>query len=88
MMWDNGWGKGGWFGGAFMLLLMVLFLAAVVVAIIFVVRALSSHAAPPTPTERTPRSDERFESAQDILKRRYAAGEIDREEYLQKRDEL
>ena len=72
MMWPGyGWGA-GWLGMAFGLVVMV----AVVVGFVFLVRALWPPN-PPAPYER-PASGE---SATDIVKRRYASGEIDREEY-------
>jgi uncharacterized membrane protein len=82
MMWDgNGyWGHGaGWEGWVMPMFMIVL----VIVAIVFLVRYLgqSSHPAPPG-ASRTP------ESPTDILKRGYAAGEIDRDEYLQKLGDL
>lgn len=84
MMWDGGyWGMGGWLG----LLFMVLVLAAVVVGLVFLIRYLVS--ASSTPRDRTTSSSSaRPESAEEILKRRYAAGEIDRDEYLQRLDDL
>jgi len=88
MMWDgNGyWGSGG---GWLTLMFMIVFVVAVIVAIVFLVRYLSQTpggssspmAAPPTLTSAP-------ESPKDILKRRYAAGEIDRDEYLQKLGDL
>ena len=70
-------------GGFFMFLLMIVFVAAVVVGVIFVVRSIASGPGASTsasaPTEQRP---------QDIVKRRYAAGEIDREEYEQKLRDL
>jgi Predicted membrane protein (DUF2078). len=72
-----------------MLMFMIVFVVAVIVAIVFLVRYLgqasggnwSAGAAPPAWTSAT-------ESPRDILKRRYAAGEIDRDEYLQKLGDL
>ena len=72
-----------------MLVLIIVFVVAVIVAIVFLVRYLSrtpggsssAMAAPPASTSGP-------ESPKDILKRRYAAGEIDREEYLQKLGDL
>ena len=86
MMWNgNGhWGSGDWAT----LALIVIAAIAVIVAIVFLVRYLSrpggassAAAAPPAPASGQ-------ESPTDILKRRYAAGEIDRDEYLQKLGDL
>lgn len=70
-----GWGWGGmWFGPLFMLAVLAL-LVALVVAL---VRWFGSgQTAPPAPR-----------SARDILDERYARGEIDREEYLRRRDDM
>jgi putative membrane protein len=85
MMWngDGHWGSGDWAT----LVLIVVVVIAVIVAIVFLVRSLSrtggtSSTAVPSASTGGP------ESPQDILKRRYAAGEIDREEYLQKLGDL
>ena len=91
MMWDgNGyWGHGAGWGEWVMLLFMIVFVVAVIVAIVFLVRylgqssgsAASAAGASPTPLNAP-------ESPKDVLKRRYAAGEIEREEYLQKLGDL
>jgi len=86
MMWDgNGyWGHGAGWEGWVMLMFMILFVVAIIVAIVFLVRYLgqsSGSASAVAGTAPTPVSAP--ESPKDILKRRYAAGEIDREEYLQ-----
>ena len=85
MMWNgNGhWGSGDWAT----LALIVIAGIAVLVAIVFLVRYLSrtggaSSTAGVQPTPSGPKSPK------DILKRRYAAGEIDRDEYLQKLGDL
>tara|TARA_R110002096_G_scaffold70671_1_gene169361 strand:- start:3482 stop:3826 length:345 start_codon:yes stop_codon:yes gene_type:complete len=76
MMWDDGWY--GWFLGPVM---MILFLAIAVVVVVLIVRWLggtghSGSAAPPPPTSK---------HAIDILKDRFARGEIDKEELEEKR---
>ena len=81
MMYDW-WGFGGW-GVWITIVLTVVFLAAVIVGIVLLVLGISRGRAdsgpgvvPPTPG---PDGDPR-----EIVRRRYAAGEIDRDEYLQK----
>ena len=73
----NGWSFGGT-GAWLMVLLSIVVVAAVIAGVVFLVRGLggSGTAGGSTPPQAGPR-----ESPQDILKRRYAAGEIDREEY-------
>jgi putative membrane protein len=71
MMW------GGWYGMFFGLLTMILFIPAVVVLVVFAVRwfggpGLHPHAPPP----KTPL---------DILKERFARGEIDKDEFDERR---
>jgi putative membrane protein len=72
----NGWGFGG--TGAWLMVLLSIVAVAVIAGVVFLVRGLggSGTAGDSTPPQAGPR-----ESPQDILKRRYAAGEIDREEY-------
>jgi len=73
-MWNGGWG--GWFFGPIM---MFLFIAVVGVVIFLLVRGLggSGHAGTPhSPPGRTP---------MDILKERFARGEIDKEEFEERR---
>lgn len=75
-MWhsSSGWGH-MIFGG----LMMILFWGAVIVSIIFLVRWLSGHLGSshsPAPTQQTPL---------DILKERFARGEIDKDEYEERR---
>ena len=76
MMWSDGWH--GWFMGPIM---MILFLAIAVAVIFLIVRWLggSAHGHSATPSA-PPR-----QHAIDILKDRFARGEIDKEEYEEKR---
>lgn len=73
----NGWGFGGT-GAWLMVLLSTVVVLAVIAGVVLLVRGLggSGTAGGSTLAGRPSR-----ESPQDILKRRYAAGEIDREEY-------
>jgi putative membrane protein len=71
MMWWNGdWNGWAWFA---MSVSMLVFWALVGVLIWAVVRSVSS----PSGTPTTP-------SAEDILRQRYAAGELDDEEYVRR----
>lgn len=70
MMWETGW----MFLGP---LMMILFVALIVVAVVLLVRWLSDHR-----TGDRPGSDGR---ALEILKERFARGEIDKEEYEERR---
>ena len=81
MMWNYG---GGW-GAPVMFLVMIVIVAAVVVAAVLLVRGMTTGSQtrqiPPVSTPEGP-------SPTDILKRRYAAGEIDREEFHQRLRDL
>lgn len=74
-----GWG-GGWFGMIFGPIFMILVLALVIAVAVLIVRWLGGpwHAAAPhqPPSARTPL---------DILKERFARGEIDKEEFEERR---
>jgi putative membrane protein len=72
-------------GWAFFLmsLVMIVLVAAIVVAVVFAVRGMSMGG----PSDRSP-SSPTGEHPKDILKRRCAAGEIDREEFLQRLHDL
>lgn len=91
MMWDgNGyWGHGAGWEGWLMLLFMIVFVVALIVAIVFIVRYLGhSSGGASAATGVAPTAAGAPESPKDLLKRRYAAGEIEREEYLQKLGDL
>jgi putative membrane protein len=70
------WGFGHMLFGGFS---MVVFLVLVIALIVLAVRWLSGPGAAPPPSRRR---------ALDILEERYARGEIDREEFNAKRDDL
>lgn len=74
MPWRFGW---MWF----MPLMMVAFWGMVIWAVVALVRGLSQPSPPQTSLGQQ-------DSAMDILKRRYAQGEIDRKEYEQKKRDL
>jgi uncharacterized membrane protein len=94
MMWDgNGswghsaaWGVGGWLVGIGMIFIVV----AVVLLVVYLVRNTTTHQAPLSnyPAIRMGSGPPAVESARDIVQRRYASGEIEREEYLQKLGDL
>jgi putative membrane protein len=87
MMW-NGNGHYGSGGAWVMSALIVVVVIAVIVAIVFLVRYLSRTGGTSTTAVVPPESTSGSESPKDILKRRYAAGEIDRDEYLQRLGDL
>jgi putative membrane protein len=90
MMWNDGyWGHGAGWEGWVMLMFMIVFVAAIVVAVVFLVRYLGQQSSgSQTVAAASPAQASVPESPKDILKRRYAAGEIEREEYLQKLGDL
>jgi putative membrane protein len=73
-----GWGNTGWFGPIFMIIFWVL----LIVLIVLVIRRLLS------PDHDSHQAPGREETALDILKKRYARGEIDKEEFEAKKKDL
>lgn len=76
------WGEFGGWGMGFGLIFMILFWVLVVVGIAVLIRWLvreSRNTGQPQPRDKTPL---------EIVQERYARGEIDREEYEQKRRDL
>jgi putative membrane protein len=74
---------GHWYGWFFGPLVMLAFLAAAVAVVVLIVRALSGgHSAPRTPSPGS------SNTALDILKERFARGEIDKDEFEERRSAL
>jgi len=71
-----GWGFGWWIGG---MIMMVIFWIVVVVGILALIRWLSGQSQPRRISR--PQAKESFESALEILRKRYARGEITKEEF-------
>jgi putative membrane protein len=78
MHWGCGWGYGPhmWFGGG---IFMILFWIVVIIALIYYIRHVSKTSAGRQITRETP---------VDILKKRYARGEIAKEEYDRIKEDL
>lgn len=84
--WGNDWGGGG--GRALMAVFMLVVLALIVVGIILLVRGLNRHDyVQPGPPQGRP-SGPSSTSALQVLEERYARGEIQREEFLQRKQDL
>lgn len=85
MMWNYGqpgsWGYGGW-GMGLSMILMVVFWVAVIVGVVLLIRWLVEGAG----GGKTHGGGR--ETPLEILKKRYAAGEIDKKEYEEKKKEL
>ncbi|MEJ2376538.1 MAG: SHOCT domain-containing protein [Pseudolabrys sp.] len=80
----GGWGGYGGYGyGIFGMIIWVIILIAVVALVIWLVRSLVSPGMHHGPHAMPPRS-----SGLDILEERYARGDINREEYLQKKKDM
>ncbi len=72
MHWNYGWGMG--FGWLFMIIFWVL----VVLGVVYLLKLVSGGA----------RREEKRDTALDILKQRYAKGEITKEEFEEKKKDL
>ena len=77
--WDGPWH--GWFMGPFM---MIFFLAVIVVVVVLLVRWLGGHG----PGQSGPHHASSGRSPLDILKERFAKGEIDKAEFEERRGVL
>lgn len=74
---------GGWIMMLLSFLLMILVVGAIVAGVVYLVRAL------PNPRDGAgERQSQNGSSAQRILDERYARGEIDRDDYIRRRDDL
>lgn len=74
MHWDYGWGIGLGFGW----ILMVLFWVLLILGIVYLVKMIAGGT----------KKGEATETALDILKKRYARGEINKEEFEKIKDDL
>lgn len=76
----DGWGGWGWFG-PFHFIFPLLFLALVITVVVVLVRYAMGWSDHPGRLERRP-------TGLDILEERYARGEINRDEYLEKKRDI
>lgn len=74
----NGWGM-GWFGGIFMIVFWVLIIVGLIFLIKWLVQSTKGDSSP---------GQSRLPKAIDILKERYARGEIDKQEFEEKKKDL
>lgn len=80
-MWGHyGWDGWGWAGMGFGMIGMSLFWILLVIALVALVRGMWGSGNPPESGQRR--------TALDILKERYARGEIERDEFEQKKRDL
>jgi putative membrane protein len=71
------WGEYGW-GMGFGWIWMIIFWALVIVGVVYLVKFIA----------RSAQREERHDAPLDILKKRYAKGEISKEEFEKMRDDL
>lgn len=71
--WHHGWGWGHMIFGS---LMMILFWGGIILAVVFVIRSIKGGGRDSQPTEKSPL---------DILNERFARGEIDKEEFEEKK---
>lgn len=80
------WGGFGWWGMGIGFVFMILFWALVILGIVALIRWLTWESQAGREQDR--RKQPRDKTPLDIVKERYARGEIDRDEYEQKRRDL
>lgn len=87
MMWYYGW---DWFfgGGVFMLLFMALFWALIIAGVVWFIRYIANSAPDGGMHASTHSNSSGQASALDILKERYAKGEIDKSEFEAKKKDI
>jgi putative membrane protein len=74
------WGMMGWFGGIFMIIFWILIIVGLVFLIKWLVQSTRGHSSPGWTGSSS--------TALDILKERYARGEIDKQEFEEKKRDL
>jgi putative membrane protein len=74
MHWDYGWGIGLGFGGLFMAIFWIL----VILGVMYLVKSITG----------SKKVEEEEDTALDILKKRYAKGEINKEEFEKIKNDL
>jgi putative membrane protein len=74
MHWDYGWGMGFGFG----LFTIIIFLALLILGIVYLVKMIAG----------SPKKGDKEETAIDVLKKRYAKGEISKEEFDKIKDDI
>ncbi len=82
------WNGGGWGHFIFGPLMMILFLAVIVAIVVLLVRWIGGTGGGGAPRPGAGGAPRPGDGARDLLDERYAKGEIDRDEYLQRKKDL
>jgi len=70
------------YGGLFMGIINIIFWVAVIIGVVYLIKFISSS------SKQSPHETKKGDSALDILRERYAKGEINREEFEEKKKAL